>query len=92
MAEFLLEFYVSRTDPAVVESGVERTRHAAERLARERGSRVRFVRSIFVPGEETCFYLYEADAADDVREVARSAGLPFERVIEAITATTGDES
>ena len=75
MAEFLLEFYVSRTDPGVVESGAERARHAAERLTRERGSRVRFVRSIFVPGEETCFYLYEASSVDDVQKAVRRAAL-----------------
>jgi hypothetical protein len=34
-----------------------------------------FLRAIFVPEDETCFFLYE--------EVSTDAALPFERIIEA---------
>lgn len=88
MAEFLVELYVSRTDGAAVESGAERARDAAEQLTRE-GRPVRFVRSIFVPEDETCFYLYEAASAEQVREAARRAALPFERVAKAVSASPG---
>jgi Protein of unknown function (DUF4242) len=91
MGEFLVELYVSRTDGASVESNAERSRIAAEELTRE-GTPVRYVRSIFVPDDETCFYLYEATSADDVREVARRAALPFERIAEAIAASNGKET
>jgi hypothetical protein len=43
---------------------------------------------LFVPEDETCFYLYEAASADDVREAARRANLPAETVVEAITSAT----
>jgi hypothetical protein len=45
---------------------------------------VRFLRSVFVPEDETCFYLYEAASVDDVREAARRAALPFATVVESI--------
>ena len=48
------------------------------------GIQVRFLRSIFVPEDETCFHLYEAASAEDVREAARLAELPFESVVEAM--------
>jgi hypothetical protein len=59
-------------------------RRASEQLTRE-GTSVRFVRTVFVPEDETCFHLYEAASADAVCEAARRAGLPLERVIEAIS-------
>jgi hypothetical protein len=80
--EFLLELYVSRADVGAVERDAERTRLAAEELTRE-GKPVRLLRSIFVPEDETCFLLCEAASADTVREVARRAAIPFERIAEA---------
>jgi hypothetical protein len=88
MAEFLLELYVSRTEPEVVEAGAERARREAERLSGE-GTPVRFVRTIFVPEDETCFYLYEAGSVDAVREAARRAELRFDRIAEAVADGKG---
>jgi hypothetical protein len=85
MAEFLLELYVSRTDAAAVEKGARRAQHAADEMKRE-GTQVSYLRSIFAPEEETCFYLYEAASAEDVQEAARRAALPAERVTEVVSA------
>ena len=82
MAEFLLELYVPRADPEAVERGAQRSRRAAEELTRE-GTPIRYLRSIYVPEDETCFYLYEAASAEVVREAARRAELRFERLTEA---------
>ena len=83
MAEFLVEFYLSRTDRAATQAGADRACLAAEELTR-RGTPVRYLSSIFVPEDETCFHLYEAVSADAIREVAQRAELSFERVLEAI--------
>ncbi len=88
MAEFLLECYVSRADGAGIERGQERARIAADELTRE-GTPVRLVHSILVPEDETCFYLYEAETAEAVREAARRAALPLERITEAISQSKG---
>ena len=85
MAEYILELYVSRGDPTAVAAGAERAQAAAEVLTRE-GTPVRYVRAIFVPEDETCFFLYEAGSADAVREAAARAGLGAERVTEALGA------
>jgi Protein of unknown function (DUF4242) len=90
MAEFLVELYVSQGDMAAVERGAARARVAAEELSSE-GRPVRYLRSIFVPEDETCFYLCEACSAAAVREVARRATLPFERVTEAMAAPKDDQ-
>ena len=84
MAQFLLECYVARTDGTAAKRGEERARIAADELTRD-GTAVRLLRAIFVPEDETCFYLYEAETVDAVREAARRAALPFERIAEAIS-------
>jgi Protein of unknown function (DUF4242) len=91
MAEYLLELYVSRGDSCAVASGAERARAAAEELTEE-GTPVRYMRAIFVPEDETCFFLYEAGSVEAVREAARRAGLGSERVTEALGARKGEEA
>ena len=41
----------------------------------EEGTPVRFVRSIFVPENDTCFFLYQAQTPEIVHEAARRADL-----------------
>ena len=79
MTEFLGELYVSRESGEAVEQNENRVREAAAQLTRE-GEHVRLVRTIFVPEDETCFYLFEAGSAGAVREVGARAALPFDRV------------
>ena len=83
MVEFLVEIYASRTDAAAVERSAIRAQRAAEELTRE-GTPVRYLRSIFVPEDETCFLLYEARSAEAVRDALRRASLPAGRVGEAV--------
>jgi hypothetical protein len=81
MKEFLVELYVSCTETNGVEHRAERAQRAAAELTAA-GTPVRFVRSIFVPTEETCLFLFEAESVDDVREAASRAALPFDHVAE----------
>ncbi len=90
MPEYLAELYLSRSDRTALLKEAESARRAAEEVNRE-GLQVRYVHSIFVPDEETCFFLYEAVSADAVREAARRAALPLERVSEAFTEPKGVE-
>jgi hypothetical protein len=81
MNEFLVELYVSCTESNGVERRVERAQRAAVELSAA-GTPVRFVRSIFVPVDETCLFLFEADSIDAVRETAHRAELAFDHVAE----------
>jgi hypothetical protein len=87
VGEFLLELYVPRADGIAVERGEARARVVAQQLARE-GTPVRFLRSIFLPDDETCFYLFEAATAQAVVELAGRADLAFDRLAEAFTASS----
>jgi hypothetical protein len=79
VAEFLVECYVSRTDGSAVARGERRARIAAAELTRE-GQPTHVLRTIFTPEDETAFYLCEAGSIEAVKELARRAALPLERV------------
>ena len=86
----MVELYVSRADPEAVERAALRTQRAAIRMSR-RGTPVRYLRSIYVREDETCFLLYAAESIDAVREAARATGRGFEHVAEVIEAGTSAE-
>lgn len=86
MAEFLVEFYLSRTDAAALGRSVRRARLAAEEQTRQ-GMPVRYLRSMYLADEETCFLLYEAESAEATRRAAGLAAIAFERVSEVIGDT-----
>ena len=45
---------------------------------------VRYLRSVFLPGDARCVCLFEAASADAVRSVNDAAGLPYSAVSEAM--------
>lgn len=48
------------------------------------GMPVRYMRSLFTPENGRCCCLFEADSAATVRQVNDAAGLPYNRVVEAL--------
>jgi hypothetical protein len=50
---------------------------------RDEGHEVRYLRSVLVRADETCFHLFEAASEDLVAELGRRAGLRYERIVEA---------
>lgn len=87
MPEFLLERYLPRNDIEAARAGAGRAQQAAEQVSKE-GAPVRCLLSLFIPDEETCFHLYEARCAEDVREAARRAAFAYGSVVEAISEPT----
>ena len=85
MSYFLAELYLPATSPGGTAEAVARARAAAEEVARD-GDVLRFLRIIFVPGDETCFVAYEAATSEAVAEAGRRAGLDFERIVAAVEA------
>ncbi len=88
MAEYLVELYVSQGDHAVARHHVAVAERAGADLTRE-GRAVRYLQSFFVPEDETCFLLYEADSVDLVTEAVGRAGLRLEHVSAATTSVAG---
>ena len=85
MPSYLVEVYVPRSGAEEARDAGRRARAAAEGLSGE-GVPVQFVRTTFLPDDETCFHLFEADSSAAVEEVGRRAGLGRMRIIAAIEA------
>lgn len=53
------------------------------------GKEVRYIRSMFVPGECKCMCLFEASHSEHVREANELAQIPYTRIVEAMDLTPG---
>jgi len=79
---YLVETYLARGHAGERAARERRARSAAEELTRER-ARVRFDRSIHLPEDEICFYVFDAPSAREAALAAQRAGLDPLRVVEA---------
>jgi hypothetical protein len=52
--------------------------------ATEQGTPVRYLRSVFSPQDGRCCCLFEAATAEAVQQVNDAAGLPYNRIVEAL--------
>jgi hypothetical protein len=77
-SEFLAELFTEADDIDGRSALVQRASAAAEA-----SGEVRFVRSIFVPDDEICFLVFEAESAAAVTRLAEQAALPLDRVVRA---------
>jgi hypothetical protein len=53
----------------------------------KQGKNVRYIRSMFVPGEAHCMCLFEAPNPQVVKEVNDTAKIPYKRIVEAMDLT-----
>jgi Protein of unknown function (DUF4242) len=83
MTRYLAELYLPKAGTDEVRNAAERARTASDELTRQ-GTQVRYIRALFLGGDETCFHLYEAGSAEAVFEASRRAAIPVERVVEAV--------
>jgi hypothetical protein len=91
MPSYLVETYLGRTEAAERSARDLRARSAAETLTRER-TPVRFERSIHVPEDEICFFVFDAPSGRAATLAAERAGLDPIRVVEAISSGRQEES
>jgi hypothetical protein len=84
MREFIGEQYLAAEDAGTAAHLADAARAAADQLRRE-GTPVHYVRSIFIPEDETCIHVFRADSIDAVRAAAASSSLQLERIAEAVS-------
>jgi len=85
MPSYLVESYLARGGAGERTTRERRARSAAVELTRE-GTRVRFDRSIHVPEDEICFFVFDAPSSRDATLAAQRARLEPLRVVEAISS------
>ena len=78
MPNYLVESYLANS-PAAVE-------HARQRALRtaELGEAVRYLRTTFLPEDETVLHVFEAPSAEALTRAGQLAELPYERIVEAV--------
>ncbi len=81
---YVVEVYEPRTGAGGFAAAATRARSVTEEMRAE-GTEVRLLRTIFLPLDETCFYVFEAASSLAVRRAAARAGIRPGRVVEAIS-------
>ncbi len=76
---FLAERYLAVTTHEALASQVSRDRTAARAMS------IRYIQTIYVPADETCFTLFEAASLELVTETSDRFELGYRRVVAAIT-------
>jgi hypothetical protein len=79
---YLLEAYMPGSSEAEFGNLVKRLSEVANALSEE-GLGIRYVRSTYVPEDETCFHYVEASTAPIAKRFAQRAELSFDRILEA---------
>ena len=90
MREFIGEQYLPTDDAGAVAHRAGVARAAADQLRCE-GTPVHYVRSIFIPADETCIHLFRADSVEAVQAAAERACLHLDRIAEAIGDANASE-
>jgi len=85
MKRYLVETYLARGATAERAAQDQRARTAAQELAQE-SRHVKFDRSIHVPEDEICFFVFDAPSSRDAALVAERAGLDPVRIVEATSS------
>ena len=85
MPSYLVETYLGRSQADERVACERRARSAVKELTRE-GTPVRFERSIYVPEDEICFFVFDAPSARDAARVAQRAGVDPIRIVEAVSS------
>jgi len=89
MPSYLIESYLPRSRFGELPAVVGRLRGATEALTAE-GARVRHLRSTFLPHDELCLHLVEAESAAMVSEASRRAAIEPARVVQALPVAASE--
>jgi hypothetical protein len=79
-------YLVERNLPGVSMEELAGAQKRAIQMGKEltaQGRQVRYIRSMFVPGEAKCMCLFEAANQENVREVNERGQIPFTRIVPA---------
>lgn len=87
---YLVEHDLRGLSPPQLAS-VHRALGEAVRRANRRGSQIRYVQRIFIPDEQRCLCLFEADGADLVRHINDTAQFPLARVVAVVSSAPDGE-
>jgi hypothetical protein len=83
----MVVYLVDRDLPGITREGlveIQQAEISASQQLTAAGQEVRYLRSVFIPGEAHCMCLFEAEDETTVKAVNAAAGLPFTRIVVAL--------
>ena len=86
---FLVERYLPAAAADSLPAAVSRV---AQLCASRPGTGVRYLHSVYLPSEETCFCLFRGPSAEAVRDVNREAGFALDRITDAVLLLPGGDN
>jgi len=87
---FVVEVYAPNLSRADLADLAARAEAAARDMERE-GVRVRYLRSVLVPDDETCFHHFEGPTIDAIRRASKRAGLLSDDRLGSIKRSVQEE-
>jgi uncharacterized protein DUF4242 len=88
---YLVERYLPDLDQRRLVRMLGKLGKATEELRAE-GTPVQYLGSMIVPGDEACFCQFEGASAAAVAEANERAGVPFARIVAAVTVPVASDS
>jgi Protein of unknown function (DUF4242) len=82
MAGYVVEVYMSRLRASTLDDVTARAHRVSEELS-QAGTPVVYVRSVFLPEDETCFHFFDAPSLEAIQETCSRLGLTRERITKA---------
>ena len=89
MARYMVERHLPGFTEAQLPAAAAAAKSSSAEMTQE-GTPLRYVRSTLVPGEDKCYCLFEGPSQEAVTEAQERAGLPYERIHEAVFVTAED--
>ncbi|MDJ1015402.1 MAG: DUF4242 domain-containing protein [Paracoccaceae bacterium] len=68
-------------------AGAQKAAIATAETMRGGGDQISYIRSTFAPEDGRCMCLFDGESAEQVAKLNDTAGLPYERVVEAMDLT-----
>ena len=89
MITYAAERYLPGITPEQLLDAARRAKAAAAEMTAA-GTPVSYLRSTFLPGDQTCYCLFEGPSERAVAQANDKAGIPYERIVAAVHVAPED--
>lgn len=89
MSTYIAERYLPGITQEQLLDAARRAKLAAAEMTTA-GTPVTYLRSTFLPGDQTCYCLFEGPSEQAVRDANNKAEIPYERIIPALHLASED--
>ncbi len=89
MSTYAAERYLPGVTPDQLLNAARRAKRAAAEMTAT-GTPVTYLRSTFLPGDQTCYCLFDGPSEQAVAQANDRAGIPYERIVAVLHVASSD--